>query len=165
MYDLSFRACRYFGTQPSKIAERRELYLSRMRGMCVDVVRPKLSGVPIPKTPTSEDYSQFSEIMSNDFTPRTILMVFKEMFHTDSEDRIIRITDRLSDPNLHSAIDGEYRSFIDDTFRTVSRSDVTTKYYRIQHWLDACLREIRGSRDSRGGGRKRLYTLFGVRYT
>lgn len=99
----------------SKIAERRELYLSRMRGTCVDVVRPKLSGVPIPKTPTSEDYSQFSEIMSNDLTSRTILMVFKEVFHTDSEDRIIRITDRLSNPNLHSAIDGEYRSFIDDT--------------------------------------------------
>lgn len=129
----------------AQFAEKRKLYLSRMRGPFVDGERPKLSGVPIPDIPISEDYSQFSEIMSRDFTSISTLMVFKEMFHTDSEDRIIGVTDRISDPKLHSAIDGEYRLSIEDTFKAVDQKDMATKYYRIRPWVDAFLHEMRSN--------------------
>lgn len=96
---------------------------------------PVLGGVPVPDVPLSDDFGEFSEIMSTIYRSDVVLLLFQELFVTDAEDKIVGISENLTRPDRYSAVDGRFNRATSVTLGDIEDEGNIGTYPRLRPWI------------------------------
>jgi hypothetical protein len=98
--------------------------------------------LPVPEFPTSEDYRQFCDALGYKCSHLFPLMLFKELFVTDSEDCIIGVTNNLSSANVQSSINSDDFAPIRQALEAVRLDNSLVKYPKLRPWVESVELEV-----------------------
>lgn len=98
--------------------------------------------LPVPEFPTSEDYRQFCDATGYECDHRFPLMLFKELFVTDSEDRIVGVTNHLSSVDIRSSVDVDDLELIKRALEAVRLDNSLVKYPKLHPWVESLELEV-----------------------